>query len=287
MASTLVNSFAGSAAALGASCPTRRRSARRAASTTTRASAKSDEDSQSQGPLAAFTNAAKNFGVALAASAVIAAPSTASMPQPVISDLASLAANPVQNPRALLRNALPVDNKQIREVQKRLESISDDLRVPGVRFSGVESSVNTASKIVTNDAAKILAAVAPAKLADGTAALSELRQQLEEFKIIVAQKDKQEVPTAQQKVLELVGRIEEDMVSGFPFQVPAPYDTAPLLKGRATVEMEIKIKVGDTSEHTQHTHPSPSSINPDTLEALSCQNFSSYPQLSADAPRAA
>jgi hypothetical protein len=69
--------------------------------------------------------------------------------------------------------------------------------------------------------------------------------------------------------------------------VPAPYDTAPLLKGRATVEMEIKIKVGDTSEHTQHTHPSPSSINPDTLEALSCQNFSSYPQLSADAPRAA
>lgn len=70
--------------------------------------------------------------------------------------------------------------------------------------------------------------------------------------IIVAQKDKQEVPVAQQKVLALVGRLEEDMVVGFPFQVPPPYDTAPLLKGRATVEMEIKIKVG---EGTCFSHP--------------------------------
>jgi hypothetical protein len=102
---------------------------------------------------------------------------------PVIGDLSSLAANPVQNPRALLRNALPVKNKEIREVQRRLESISDDLRVPGVRFTGVEESVNKSSKIVTNDAAKILAAVSPAKMADGKAALAEIAQQLEEFKV--------------------------------------------------------------------------------------------------------
>jgi len=31
-------------------------------------------------------------------------------------------------------------------------------------------------------------------------------------------------------------------VNGFPFEVPPPYDTVPLLKGRATVEMEVKIK---------------------------------------------
>lgn len=250
MASTLVNSFAGSAAALGAS---RRRSARRTTTTTPRASSiRCDEERQhQQSLLATLATAAKNFGVALAASAVVAAPSSASIydniaaaPQPVISDLASLAANPVQNPRALLRNALPIDNKQIREVQRRLESISEDLRVPGVRFTGVESSVNTASKIVNNDASKILASIAPDKMADGKAALAELQQQLEDFKVVVEQKDKQEVPVAQQKVLNLVGRIEEDMVSGFPFQVPPPYDTAPLLKGRATVEMEVKIKVG-------------------------------------------
>lgn len=41
-----------------------------------------------------------------------------------------------QNPYALLRNALPISNKEIRVVQLALESISEDLRVPGVRFSG-------------------------------------------------------------------------------------------------------------------------------------------------------
>ena len=58
------------------------------------------------------------------ASAIVAAPGANAMPQEVIGDLASLAANPVQNARALLRNALPVDNKQIREVQRKIESIS-------------------------------------------------------------------------------------------------------------------------------------------------------------------
>lgn len=262
MASTVVSSFVSSAAGLDAS---RRRSSRRTTTTTPRATAIKCEVVQRQqlGPLATLATAAKNFGIALAASAVVAAPSTASIydniaaaPQPVISDLASLAANPVQNPRALLRNALPVDNKQIREVQRRLESISEDLRVPGVRFTGVESSVNNASKIVNNDAAKILASVAPDKMADGKAALAELQQQLEDFKVVVEQKDKQEVPVAQQRALNLVGRIEEDMVRGFPFQVPPPYDTAPLLKGRATVEMEVKIKVGQTPR-TRRTPSSP------------------------------
>jgi hypothetical protein len=40
-----------------------------------------------------------------------------------------------QNARALLRNSLPIKNKQIRIVQNSLESITEDLRVPGVRFS--------------------------------------------------------------------------------------------------------------------------------------------------------
>ena len=58
----------------------------------------------------------------------------------------------------------------------------------------------------------------------------------------MAQKDKQEVPVSQQRVLSLVGRLEEDMVVGFPFQVPSPYDEGPLLKGRATVEMEVRVR---------------------------------------------
>jgi hypothetical protein len=48
------------------------------------------------------------------------------------------------------------------------------------------------------------------------------------------------VPILQQSLLTTVGLIEESMVNGFPFEVPAEYANLPLLKGRATIQMTIK-----------------------------------------------
>jgi len=159
-----------------------------------------------------------------------------------IGQVAGLEANPITNAKALLRYALPIDNKQIRSVQRKLEAISDDLRVPGVKFSGVESNVNGSLKIVKEQRDKIVASLAPGKKADGEKALKELETVLADFQVIVAQKDKQEVPLQQQKALSLVGRIEEDMINGFPFDVPKEYADRPLLKGRATIDMKVRIK---------------------------------------------
>jgi cyclophilin family peptidyl-prolyl cis-trans isomerase len=169
------------------------------------------------------------------------APGVVSAPME-ITQVAGLEANPITNAKALLRNALPIENKPIRAVQKKLESISDDLRVPGVKFSGVASSVTGSLKIVNEQRDKIIADFAPAKKADGTQALKELESVLKEFQVVVEQKDKQEVPFQQQKALALVGQIEEDMINGFPYEVPKQYADRPLLKGRATVEMEVRIK---------------------------------------------
>lgn len=36
--------------------------------------------------------------------------------------------------------------------------------------------------------------------------------------------------------------VEEDMVDGFPYEVPEEYQSMPLLKGRATVDMKVKVK---------------------------------------------
>lgn len=44
-------------------------------------------------------------------------------------------------------------------------------------------------------------------------------QGLEEFVVIVENKDKQQVPIKQQEVLNIVGQLEECMVDGFPFEV--------------------------------------------------------------------
>ena len=129
---------------------------------------------------------------------------------------------PLQNARALLRNSLPIKNKQIRSAQLALESISEDLRVPGVRFSvrladgavqakltafyrpvlyecvsltassqGVESSVRKALEVASQPEA-VLKDVPPAGQEQAKEALAKLKACLQEFKVVVDNKDKQE-----------------------------------------------------------------------------------------------
>lgn len=242
---TMASSLTGTAPAVAA------RSAKRAGKAARRASPrcsahKATRDETSVGPMDVLSRAAKTAVVSVTAAAMITSPAGAFEAQQAIPELAGLEANPISNSKALLRYALPINNKPIREIQRKLESISDDLRVPGVRFSGAESSVNGSAKIASDQAKKILDAAAGSKQDDAKAALKELQSTLEEFKTVVAQKDKQEVPYQQQKALSLVGRIEQDMIPSFPFEVPKPYDTRPLLKGRATVEMNLKVKDNTT-----------------------------------------
>lgn len=53
---------------------------------------------------------------------------------PVFPDLSVLISGPpIKDPGALLRYALPIDNKAIREVQKPLEDITDSLKLAGVK----------------------------------------------------------------------------------------------------------------------------------------------------------
>lgn len=193
-----------------------------------------------------FAKAARNAALSLAAAATVVMPSAVPMaeafePNPAYGEMARLTAgDPPKNPYVLLRNALPIDNKEIRKVQSALESISEDLRVPGVRFSGVSKAVDTATKVLNKDSAKILAAVAPDKKEATTPLIADLQAGLADFRTIVDNKDKQQVPIKQQELLNIVGQIEENMINGFPFEVPEEFSKMPLLKGRATLEMKVK-----------------------------------------------
>lgn len=51
-----------------------------------------------------------------------------------------MAKDPVKNAKALLRIALPIDNKPIRVIQEELDSISEAIRIPGNRALGAASS---------------------------------------------------------------------------------------------------------------------------------------------------
>eukprot|EP01025_Chloroclados_australasicus_P026369 TRINITY_DN26188_c0_g1_i1.p1 TRINITY_DN26188_c0_g1~~TRINITY_DN26188_c0_g1_i1.p1 ORF type:complete len:439 (-),score=46.29 TRINITY_DN26188_c0_g1_i1:311-1546(-) len=160
-------------------------------------------------------------------------------------EAALTAGDPIKNARALLRNALQISNKPIRKIQSELEYVSEYLRIPGSKALGpVGGVVRKSADILKREKASIIADFAEDKKEDGIAAVSELENSLNKFQSVVQAKDKQEVPIIQQECLGLISRIEEDMVKGFPFEVPSEYSNLPQLKGRCTLEMKVKLQQG-------------------------------------------
>ncbi|EFN59625.1 hypothetical protein CHLNCDRAFT_33486 [Chlorella variabilis] len=154
---------------------------------------------------------------------------------------AGIGGGAVTNAKALLRYSLPVDNKPIRQIQRDLEAISDDLRVPGSKSLGpIGRRVRAASSVLEREGSAITAAFAADKKAAGLAAVEGLKQSLSDFQGVLDAQDKQAVPLVQQQCLDYVGAVEEAMVGAFPFEVPKEYADLPQLKGRATVEMKFK-----------------------------------------------
>jgi len=110
--------------------------------------------------------------VGAAAAALVAAPAAA----PPAARAALPTSSPTTNAGALLRNALPISNKPIREVQRPLELISEDLRVPGKKSLGtVAKRVRVATSQLDRGAAAIAADFAPANKAAGEEALAKLK----------------------------------------------------------------------------------------------------------------
>eukprot|EP00262_Sarcandra_glabra_P003307 TRINITY_DN13963_c0_g2_i4.p1 TRINITY_DN13963_c0_g2~~TRINITY_DN13963_c0_g2_i4.p1 ORF type:complete len:368 (+),score=50.17 TRINITY_DN13963_c0_g2_i4:147-1250(+) len=189
------------------------------------------------------------FSIALAIALVTGTPTLswpayASHAGTALSDLAVLISGPpIKDPGALLRYALPIDNKAIREVQKPLEDITDSLKVSGVKaLDSVERNVKQASRALSQGKSMILSGIAESKKEHGREFLDKLAVGLEELQRIVEERNRDAVAPKQKELLQFVGGVEEDMVDGFPFEVPEEYSNMPLLKGRATVDMKVKVK---------------------------------------------
>jgi len=189
----------------------------------------------------AWHEAVKKMAVSALAAATVVTSTGIALPQEAQAGM--LAADPVKNANALLRYALPIDNKPIRKIQKELEQISEDLRIPGSKSLGtVGKRVKYAASMLDKEEKNVRASFAPDSVKQGDEAIEKLRNGLNEFKTLVEAEDKQEVPIKQQEVLGYVGDIEQAMVKGFPFEVPSEYSNLPQLKGRASLEMKIKFK---------------------------------------------
>lgn len=134
-------------------------------------------------------------------------PADASQKGPILSELAVLIAGPpIKDPNALLRYALPIDNKPIKEVQKALEDISEDLKLPGLKaLDPAERNVRQAARILNQNKPAILASVAESKKEVGQDLLEKLTIGLQEFQKILEEKNRDAVAPKQKELLYIVG----------------------------------------------------------------------------------
>ncbi|AUC60341.1 Peptidyl-prolyl cis-trans isomerase [Cyanobacterium sp. HL-69] len=141
----------------------------------------------------------------------------------------------ITDPEAILRYALPIDNKEIREVQSNIEKIERDLR--SKRWKRVEKEVRNAAfalRLHGDDIAKDVPAGFSARSRELVDSIIEDVEALQE---LVAGQKRDDILATREKILENVTEIEEAMVRAYPFEVPQEYANLPQLKGRAKVKI--------------------------------------------------
>ncbi|WP_109012761.1 peptidylprolyl isomerase [Nostoc commune] len=151
------------------------------------------------------------------------------------------AGNAITDGKALLRYALPIDNKPVRQLQASLEDISAQLRA-NRRWGAISKDISQASRILDKPS-QILTSVPEERQPQAEAWITELKSGVGKLEELAKSKDKEQILEERGKLLNLVTQLEESMVKEFPFEVPAQYSNLPQLKGRATVE--IKTNKGD------------------------------------------
>lgn len=146
------------------------------------------------------------------------------------------AGDAITDGRALLRYALPFDNDEVREVQKRLEDIDNHIR--SKRWGPIGSDVSKASRVLSDRDDQLLKSIPEDRKPQGEALIAELQEGIGKLQGAVEDRNQEDVSQIKTELLKKVGKLEELMVTKFPFEVPPEYANLPQLKGRATVEME-------------------------------------------------
>jgi peptidylprolyl isomerase len=149
--------------------------------------------------------------------------------------------NAITDGRALLRYALPINNKSVRQLQASLEDISNQLRA-NRRWGAISKDLSNASRVL-DQPSQILASVPAERQPQAEAWIADLKSGVSGLQELVKVKDKEKIREERAKLLDIVSLLEEAMVKEFPFEVPAEYSNLPQLKGHATVA--IKTNKGD------------------------------------------
>ncbi|KGG36619.1 Peptidyl-prolyl cis-trans isomerase [Prochlorococcus sp. SS52] len=150
--------------------------------------------------------------------------------------------NRVKDPYAILRNSLPINQKELREIQHTLEDTSDLVR--GNRWPAINQAASRSQFLVNTKTNQILQSIPDEEKNKGEKIISELKENLTRLNEEASLKNKSDFIEIRRKSLKEIGEIEALMLpEKFPHDIPKEFDSLPRLLGRASVN--IKTTKGD------------------------------------------
>tara|TARA_Y100001970_G_scaffold294335_1_gene450913 strand:- start:9657 stop:10748 length:1092 start_codon:yes stop_codon:yes gene_type:complete len=161
-------------------------------------------------------------------------------PAKVLADLPT--GNAVKDPNAILRNALPIKQKELQELQHKLEDTSDLVR--GGRWPALSKTVTKCQSLVKKNKSKILKGLDPEFKTFAEETFLDLDKNLKDLENEAQLKNKYAFIDVRKDSLEKIGKLEELFLpKEFPYVIPNEFRDLPRLLGRATVK--IKTSKGD------------------------------------------
>ncbi len=145
--------------------------------------------------------------------------------------------NAIKDPYAILRTALPLEQQDLRELQKKLEDTSDALR--GKRWPTLEDAAYSTSFQLNRRKNAILDELPATKQKEGEQLLNSLAEDLDGLIKVTTEKNKTAFIDKRQKSLEKIGDLEALVLKEeFPYKIPEEFNDLPRLLGRADVSIE-------------------------------------------------
>ena len=141
--------------------------------------------------------------------------------------------NAVQDPAAILRDSLPMDQEDLRELQHRLEGTSDDLRAK--RWSALGRTISRSEALLNTRSNNILNAVPDADRPQAEQLLNTVKDGLVQLQERVDATDKSGFIQSRRQTLSTIGDLEFLLIDDRIPAIPAEFDDLPRLNGRATV----------------------------------------------------
>ena len=161
-------------------------------------------------------------------------------PAQVLADLPT--GNAVKDPNAILRNALPIKQVELQEIQHKLEETSDLVR--GGRWPALTKTVTKCQSLLKKYQIRIIQELPNNKKKIAEETFLELKENFDNLGEYTKLKDKYSFIATRKEALDKIGGLEEYFLPNkFPYYIPEEFDNLPRLLGRAKVN--IKTSKGD------------------------------------------